>query len=531
MAAFVLAPLLGLVALAAAGSNGLWPHLVRYVLPGAAVETALLLGGVGVTVAVLGTVTAWLVSAYRFPGRRVLSWALLLPLAMPTYIVAYAYVDVLHPLGPLQSGLRHLLGVSDPRGLAFPEVRSLGGCVLLLGFVLYPYVYLNARAAFAMQSADVLDAARTLGASGVVLFLRVAVPLAWPAVAVGLGLALMEALNDVGAAEFLGVETLTRSVYVTWVTRSSPGGAAQIALCLLGLVAALVALERAARRRANPASAGPAEATRRALGPVGGSLALLVCAVPVLAGFGLPALHLAVSAWRRVAQHGMPAELGGWIWHSTLYAGLATGFALCAGLLLAFTARVTRRARPMRVACLGYAVPGTVLAAGLLTPLGLLDNALSDAVRAVFGVSVGLVLSASGAALGAAYVIRFLAIPAGALEAGYAKLPRALDDAGHAFGASGRRVLTRIHLPLLAPALAAGGLLTFVDCMKELPATLLLRPMNTETLATAVFAEASRGTYEDGAVAALAIVLLGLLPVALLGLRRGAGRRGSPRAT
>ena len=526
----MLAPLAGLVLLAFPGSGALWPHLVRYVLPEAAVETALLLAGVGAIVTAVGTGTAWLVTAYQFPGRRVLGWALLLPLAMPTYIVAYAYVDVLHPLGAVPSALRALLGLHDPAALPLPPVRSLGGCTLLMGFVLYPYVYLNARAAFAMQSADVLDAARTLGATGAALFGRVAVPLAWPAVAAGLGLALMEATNDVGAAEFLGVQTLTRAVYVTLVSRSSVAGAAQIALALLCLTAALVMLERAARRRINPASAGSSGASRRALGPWGAGCACFACAAPVLIGFAVPAGHLLAAAWMRVAEAGLPAALPAWVGWSALFAALATAAALGAGLLLAFTMRVAGRGDLLRVASLGYALPGTVVAVGLLTPLGAFDDALDGAARAVLGVGTGLVLSGSGAALVLAYVIRYLAIPAGGLEAGYAKLPAALDDAGRASGATDGRLLARVHLPLLSPALGAAALLTFIDCMKELPATLLLRPLNVETLATAVFGEASRGTYEDGAVAALAIVALGLLPVALLGVRRRGARRVSPRA-
>lgn len=530
VAALVLAPLATLALLASRGSGALWPHLARYVLPQAALETMLLLAGVGAIVAVVGTGTAWLVTAYHFPGRRVLGWALLLPLAMPTYIVAYAYLDVLHPLGPVQSGLRALLGLARPSDLSFPEIRSLGGCALLLGFVLYPYVYLNARAAFAMQSADVLDAARTLGANGPALFLRVAVPLAWPAVAVGLGLALMETLNDVGAAEFLGVQTLTRAVYVTWVTRGSVEGAAGIALVMLVLVGGLVALERLARRRTSHASAGSADASRRVLGRVKAPLAACACALPVLIGFAVPALHLVGAAWRRVAEAGLPPALGAWVGSSALFAAIATVAALGAGLLLAFAMRVAGRGDLLRLASLGYALPGTVIAVGLLSPLGALDNALDDAARVVAGIGIGLVLSGSGAALVLAYVIRYLAIPAGGLEAGYAKLPAALDDAGRTFGATDGQLLARIHLPLLSPALGAAALLTFIDCMKELPATLILRPLNVETLATAVFGEASRGTYEDGAVAALAIVLFGLLPVALLAVRRRGPRLVSPRA-
>ena len=530
VAALTLMPLAGLVLLALPGSGALWPHLARYVLPEAAVETALLLLGVGAIVTLVGAGTAWLVTAYHFPGRRVLAWALLLPLAMPTYLVAYAYVDVLHPLGAVPTALRALLGLHDPAALPLPPVRSLGGCAVLMGFVLYPYVYLNARAAFAMQSADVLDAARTLGASGAALFLRVAVPLAWPAVAAGLGLALMEATNDVGAAEFLGVQTLTRTVYVTLVTRSSVAGAAQIALAMLCLTGLLVALERAARRRMGHASAGSSDASRRTLGPWGAGCAFVACAVPVLVGFAVPAGHLLAAAWVRVAEAGLPEMLPAWIGWSSLFAALATATALGAGLLLAFTLRVAGRGDLLRVASLGYALPGTVVAVGLLTPLGAFDDVLDRAAQAVLGVGTGLVLSGSGAALVLAYVIRYLAIPAGGLEAGYVKLPAELDDAGRASGATDARLLARVHLPLLSPALGAAALLTFIDCTKELPATLLLRPLNVETLATAVFGEASRGTYEDGAVAALAIVVLGLLPVALLGVRRRGPRWVSPRA-
>lgn len=517
-------PLLSLAVLAAAGSGALWPHLVRYVLPDAAVETMLLLTGTGLVVIGIGTGCAWLISAYEFPGRRVLAWALLLPLAMPTYLVAFAYLDVLHPLGPVQSGLRAVLGLTDPRALHLPEVRSLPGCALLIGLVLYPYVYLNARAAFAMQAGVVIDAARGLGASGWRLFRRVALPLAWPAIAVGAGLALMETLNDVGATEFLGVHTLTLAVYITWVTRSSLEGAAQIALLLLALVALLLAVERWARGRCLPASlpggAAPGRFARAPLWPLAGLGAALACLMPVVLGFGIPALHLTVAAVARVREFGLPAQLGAWALNSASLAGIATAVVLSAGMVLAFVRRVSGQAGPLRLGALGYAVPGTVVAAGLLVPIGALDNAIDAAARAAFGLSTGLLLSGSGAVLVLAYAIRFMAVPAGGLEAGYTAMPGVMDDAARGAGAGAGQLLSRIHVPLLAPALGAAGLLAFIDCMKELPATLLLRPLRMETLATAVYGEAARGTYEDGAVAALAIVLLGLLPVLLLGMRQ-----------
>ncbi len=519
VAAVVLAPVLSLAVLASHGSGALWPHLARYVVPEAATETLLLLLGVGVIVTVVGTGTAWLVAAHDFPGRAMLAWALLLPLAMPTYLVAFAYLDVLHPLGPVQSLLRAVLALDGPQALRLPELRSLPGCAMLIGFVLYPYVYLNARAAFTMQGAAALHAARGLGASGMQLFLRIALPLAWPAVAVGVGLALMETLNDVGATEFLGVHTLTLAVYTTWINRSSVEGAAGIALILLLLVAAVTALERWGRRGGFRIDvAHPLK--RQPLRPVAGAMATLACTLPVLLGFGVPALHFVVVAARRLREAGLPTQLGTWALNSALIAGAATIVVLMAGLLLAFTARVTDRAGPLRLGNLGYAVPGTIVALGLLMLLGLFDNTLDGVARSVLGVSTGLLLSGSGAALVLAYAIRFMAVPGGGLEAGYAQLPLALDHAAQAFGARRGRLLFHVHLPLLTPALVAAALLVFIDCMKELPATLLLRPLNLETLATAVYGEAARGTYEDGAVAALAIVLLGLAPVLLLGVRR-----------
>ena len=517
-------PLLSLAVLAAAGSGALWPHLLRYVLPSAAVETLLLLAGTGLVVVGVGTGCAWLVAAYEFPGRRVLAWALLLPLAMPTYLVAFAYLDVLHPLGPVQSGLRAVLGLTDPRALSLPEVRSLPGCALLIGFVLYPYVYLNARAAFAMQAGVMIEAARGLGASGMRLFRRVALPMAWPAIAVGGGLALMETLNDIGAAEFLGVNTLTLAVYTTWITRSSLEGAAQIAFLLLALVALLLGTERWARRRCQPASlagdSAPERLARARLPRLQGICATLACLMPVVVGFGIPALHLTVAAVARISESGVPVQLGAWAVNSALLAGVATAVVLSAGLALAFARRMSGHAGPLRLGSLGYAVPGTVVAAGLLVPIGALDNAVDAAARAMFDVSTGLLLSGSGAVLVLAYAIRFMAVPAGGVDAGYAAMPEVLDDAARGAGAGPGRLLARVHVPLLGPALGAAGLLTFIDCMKELPATLLLRPLQMETLATAVYGEAARGTYEDGAVAALAIVALGLLPVLLLGMRQ-----------
>jgi iron(III) transport system permease protein len=516
-------PVLALLPAAAAGSGDLWPHLLRFVLPQALLESVLLLAGVGVLVVTVGAGCAWLVSCYRFPGRKLFTGALMLPLALPTYVAAYAWLDVLHPAGPVQMALRRALGITDPRAIPLPEIRSLGGCVMVMGMVLFPYVYLAARAAFQTQGADALRAGRSAGAGGWLLFRRIGLPMARPAIAAGTALALLETLNDVGASEFLGVRTLTVSVYVTWITRSSLEGAAQIALLLLLLVGVVMLLERQGHRPGAHEAAHPARPELQSLKLPAALAAMLFCAVPVLLGFVIPVAYLVWAAWQRIAQFGLPPELGQWIGNSAFLAGLATLLALGCALLLAFTARRDRTAAEpgragvvlLRFGMLGYALPGGVAAVGLIIAFGSIDAALDP-----LGHWAPPLLSGSLAAVVLAYAIRFLAIPAGGLEAAYARLRREVDWSACAAGAGEARLFWRIHLPLLLPALSAAALLLFLDAMKELPATLLLRPLNTETLATALYAEAARGTYENGAIAALMLVLIGLPPILLLAMAR-----------
>ncbi|MBM3608154.1 MAG: iron ABC transporter permease [Alphaproteobacteria bacterium] len=521
IAAMVAAPVLALIVIAARGSGDLWPHLLRTVIPATAIDTLLLLTGVGVIVMSVGTSLAWLLTAYEFPGRRIFDWALLLPLAVPTYIVAYAYLDLLHPIGPLQSGLRALLGISDPRGLWFPEVRSMSGCIILLGFVLYPYVYLSTRAMFLMQAGSILEVARTLGANRSRVFFKVALPLARPAIAVGTALALMEALNDIGASEFLGVQTLSVSIYATWINRSNLPGAAQIALFMLLIVVSLVFIERWARRDqryVSMAQRARRAAPRRLRGWRAGA-AIALASIPVLIGFLLPAVFLAFQAWERISFAGLSDTIPREIVNTMSFAAMATAIALALGFIVAYAARLSRGALPaaaLRVSSLGYAIPGTVLAIGMLAPLAAVDNFLGDMLERFAGIAPGLLLTGSGAALILAYAIRFMAISAGSVESGLAKLSPSLDHASRTMGETAGGTIRRVHLPLLRPALGAAALLIFVDCMKELPATLLLRPLNFETLATHLYAEASRGAYEDGSIVALCIVLFGLIPVILL---------------
>jgi iron(III) transport system permease protein len=521
VALLVLLPVLSIAGHALEGSGELWPHLRAHVLPHALSQTLLLLAGVGALVILLGTGSAWLVTAYTFPGRRLLSWALLLPLAVPTYIVAYVYLDLLHPIGDLQTWLRELLGYSSPREFRLPDIRSLGGCILLLGLVLFPYVYLPTRALFMMQAAGVLDAASSLGAGPGQRFFRIALPLARPAIAVGASLALMEAINDIGAAELLGVRTLTVSVYSTWVNRSSLAGAAQIALFMLLLVLSLIALERWARRHSYYASSARQNRTLtpRPLSGLGWLL-VIVAWLAVTLGFLVPASHLLVASVERWNAVGLDASLLDKTLNTLTFASIATLTAALLAFVLVYSLRLARAAPGMRllvrIASLGYAVPGTVLAIGLLGPLGWLDETLDNHAQQLFGISTGLLLSGTGAALVYAYVARFLAIGTGSVEAGFHKIPYSLDDAARSLGTGASQRARLIHWPLARPALAAAMLLIFVDCMKELPATLLLRPLNVDTLATHLYGEASRGSYESGAMAALLIVLAGVLPILLL---------------
>ncbi|AOK22923.1 iron ABC transporter permease [Burkholderia ubonensis] len=524
IAAAVAAPLATLVGAAFDADLAHWRHLAEFVLPQALANTLLLLAGVGAIVTLVGTGCAWLVTAYDFPGRRVLTWALLLPLAVPTYIVAFAYLDLLHPIGPVQGAIRWLLGFDSPRQFRLPDLRSLPGAIFVLGFVLYPYVYLSTRAMFVTQSASLLEAARTLGAGRIATFWRVVVPLARPAIAVGVSLALLETLNDIGASEFLGVQTLTVSVYTTWITRSDLAGAAQIALAMLAIVVGMIVLERYGRRRQRYAHGRRMRplAPRRLSGPAAWGAAALGW-LPVLLGFGAPAAYLAVETGKRLhLVGGVSAQLLTGLANTLTIALAATAATLACGLVVAWAARAQRDSAGTgparvgaRIASLGYAVPGTVLAIGLLLPLAAADRAIGAALG-----RDGLILMGSAAALVIAYTVRFLAISAGSIEAGLARIPPSLEQAARSLGETAGGTLRRVHLPLLRPALTTSALLVFVDAMKELPATLLLRPLNFDTLATWLYAEAARGTYEEGAVAALAIVLAGLVPVILLARTR-----------
>ena len=520
IAVLAVMPIVALVVIAFGGDPSIWPHLLSTVLPRSTWTTVLLMLGVGVLTAIVGVSSAWLVSMCRFPGRGALEWMLLLPLAVPTYVVAYAYVEILDSLGPVQVFIRALFGFQSARDYWFPDVRTLGGAIFVMSFVLYPYVYLTVRATFLMQSMCVLDVSRTLGKTAFGTFFHVALPLARPAVVVGVTLAAMECLNDIGAVQFLGVQTLTLSVYSTWTNRGDLAGAAQIACVMLVVVLFLIWLERRGRRlqRFHHTSRRLQALPDYPLTGWRAAGALAVCGLPVLIGFVFPALYLLDAAARRFATDFGPA-------YFTLTANsvglslVASAVAVAAAVILAYAARLTgaRSVKLLtRVASVGYAVPGTVLAVGILVPLAALDNFVDGMARSLLGISTGLLLTGSTAALVYAYATRFLAVSFGTVEAGLERVTPNIDMAARSLGRTPAAAMREVHLPLLRPAVATAALLVFVDSMKELPATMLLRPFNFETLATHVYTYASMEMVEQGAIAALTIVLAGLVPVALL---------------
>ncbi len=519
--ALVMLPVATVIWLALFPAENVWPHLVETVLGTYLTNTLLLMAGVAVGTLLIGVSTAWLVTHHEFPGRTVLNWALLLPFAVPSYVIAYVYTDLLEYAGPVQSALRSIFDWQLRRDYWFPDIRTLPGAIAVMTLVLYPYVYLLARAAFLEQSASVLDAARLMGTGRAERFRRVALPMARPAIVVGVALALMEALNDYGTVHFFAVRTLTLGLYDTWLGMNNLGGGAQIACLALGFVAVLVTLERINRRgRQNFQPTGsrlrPLERTRIEGGR--GIAAGIACALPVILGFAIPAwvlLRYAIVYFER----SWTPDFREIAVNSVALSASAALVACGVGVLLAYS----RRLHPtplmrgsVALASLGYAVPGAVLAIGVMIPLAGFDNALDAFLRERFGVSTGLLLSGTVVALVFAYTVRFLAVAFGAIDSSMGKIGPSMDAAARSLGQRPLGVLARVHLPLIRGGLLTAGLVVFVDCMKELPATLVLRPFGFDTLATHVYQYASDELIGQASLGALLIVLTGLLPVILL---------------
>jgi iron(III) transport system permease protein len=521
-------PILSVLWLALFPRENIWGHLAATVLPGYVRSTLLLLAGVGLGTLLIGVSTAWLVTMCRFPGRRLFEWALLLPFAVPAYVIAYVYTDLLEYAGPVQSMLRAGFGWSSAADYWFPHIRSLGGAVLVMSLVMYPYVYLLSRAAFLEQSVSTLDAARILGQGPWRRFFRISLPMARPATAVGLSLVQMETLNDFGTVDYFAVRTLTAGIYDTWQGTGNLGGAAQIAAVMLLFVVLLLALERRSRARQRHFQAGRRLQPLPATTLQGGSalLAVALCLVPCVAGFLVPAVVLLNYTLADTAALSTPA-FRSFAFNSLSLSGMAAVMALCIGLLLGYSRRLAQGrvlGVAVRLSSLGYAVPGAVLAIGVIVPFAAVDNAIDSVFRDYFGFSTGLLLSGTVFAIVFAYVVRFLTIANGSVETSLARITPNMELAARSLGHGAWSTLRRVHLPLMRGGLLSAALVVFVDCMKELPATLILRPFNFDTLATYVYQFASDEQLARCAPGALAIVLAGLLPVMILSRLIGRSR-------
>ena len=520
LAALLLAlPILAVLAAAAVPAGDVWGHIWRTFLPEMLGNTALLGALVVLMAGSAGAVSAWIVTACRFPGRDGLEVMLLLPLAMPAYVAGYAWTWLMDVSGPAQVALRGATGWSWGQ-YWFPEMRSLPGAALVLAMVLYPYVYLLCRAAFLQQSTCLIEVSRTLGHSLSRTFLHVALPLARPALVAGSGLVLMETLADFGTVQHFGIRTFTTGIYEAWFGMADRGAASQLAAALLLCVALLLALEHTSRggRRFHPMTTRHAPFQPVQLRGMKASGAGLLCLLPVLLGFAVPAGALLAL------MHEAGDPLAGerflpFLWNSLTLAGLTAGLAVAIAAWLAWSARLRpgrASAWAKRAAGLGYAIPGSVIAVGVLVPFGIFDNALDRLARAQFGISTGLLLSGTLAALVFAYLVRFLGVALSSVESGLARLKPSLGMAARSLGATPGAAVRRVELPLARGALLTAAILVFVDTMKELPATLIVRPFDFDTLAVRVYNLASDERLAEASTSALLIVLAGLLPVAAL---------------
>lgn len=529
IAALVALPVLVVASRILVDTGGVWDHLAATVLPRYLANTAGLVAGVGAGTFVLGVGTAWLVTMCRFPGSRVMEWALLLPMAVPAYVMAYTYTDLLQFAGPVQTALREAFGWG--RGdYWFPDVRTLGGAIVMMAFVLYPYVYLLARAAFLEQSVCVLEVSRTLGRGPWSSFFRVALPLARPAIVAGLALVLMETLADFGTVQYFAVDTFTTGIYRTWFAMGEPVAAAQLAAVLMLFVLGLLLAERASRGAAryhHTTGRYRRLPAHRLSGPRA-ALAFAACFVPLAAGFLVPAGVLVSLSAR-----GGDALLGKLFLdlatNSLMLSAVAAALAVALAVVLAYGLRLHRTPLlrgAVRVASMGYAIPGSVIAVGIMIPFAGVDNALDAFMRARFGISTGLLLSGTVAALVFAYLVRFLAVSFNTVEASLGKIRPTMDQASRVLGHTPGGTLRRVHAPMMLGSLLTAGLLVFVDVMKELPATMIVRPFNFETLAVRVYRLASDERLAEASTPALAIVVVGILPVVLLSVAITRSRPG-----
>ena len=527
IAVLVMMPIASVVWIAFHPAENIWPHLLATTLPRYLVNSLVMMLSVGVLAALIGVGAAWLVAMYRFPGVRWLEWLLLFPLAIPAYVGAYALVDFLEYAGPVQTWLRGVFGWATSRDYWFPEIRSRGAAILVMALALYPYVYLLTRSAFREQSGNTYEVARALGAGPWKRFWRVGLPLVRPAIAAGMAIVMMETVSDFGTVEFFAVQTLTTGIFTTWLEANNAGGAAQIAGVVLLLVLLLVGLEKSSRRnqRFHEGARHKRPIVQIPLQGARGWLATLFCTLPFLGGFVLPVGVMLSHALRNTDYWSNPA-LGSALWNTVSVGGGAALVTVTAAVFLVYGVRLTGRRLPrlvMPFTTIGYAAPGAVLAVGILIPLAAVDNKLADFVEWATGVDIGLVLTGTGFAIVFAYSVRFFAIAQGAADGAMGRISPSLPMAARSLGRSAGGTLLTVYAPLIRSSLMTALLLVFVDSVKELPATLLLRPFNYNTLSTLVYEQASLENIGEASPAALLVIGVGMLAVLLL----ARGNRGA----
>ncbi|HHB83148.1 MAG TPA: iron ABC transporter permease [Devosia sp.] len=514
-------PIIALIFMALSGDTVSLARLSESVLARASQTTFILLVGLVIFTGSIGAISAWLVSFFEFPGRRIFAWGLMLPLAVPTYISAYAFTEFFTFTGPVQTLVRQLGNFSSARDYWFPDIRSLPGAIFVLSMVLYPYVYLSVRALFFVQGRRAIEAGLLLGADQGRILVNILLPLARPALVLGVVLAMMEAINDIGAMDYLGVQTLTFSIFSIWVNQGDMAGSAQLALILLFVVLALILAERWARKGQSFIEAGSGATMafeRMQLRGLKAFLAMVLCLIPVALGFGVPVIILGTYA-ARYLQTGFDPALLNALLTSVSLAGIAALIGVVLALFLSYAVRV-RPTKPtsflVRFASTGYAMPGTIIALGIFLPIASFDNLVDAQMRQWFNISTGLLITGSGATLIYAYVVRFMAVAEGSIDASFKKISPNLDSAARCFGYSRFRVFTHILLPLMRPAIATAALLVFIESLKELSATLMLRPFGIETISIYIHDLASRGRIEQAGIGSLLLILLGIIPVIIL---------------
>ncbi len=520
IAFLVILPIASVVWIAFHPVENIWPHLVATTLPRYLTNSLVMMLSVGVLSAMIGVGAAWLVAMYRFAGVRWLEWALLFPLAIPAYVGAYALVDFLEYAGPVQTMMRDTFGWATSRDYWFPQIRSRGAAILVMSLSLYPYIYLLTRSAFREQSGSTYDVARALGAGPLKRFWRVGLPLVRPAIAAGVAIVMMETVSDFGTVEFFAVQTLTTGIFSVWLEANNAGGAAQIAGIVLLLVLLLVGLEKTSRRnqRFHEGARRIQPVERITLRGLRGWLAMLFCLIPVLGGFVLPTAVMMSHALRNT-QYWTNPNLGRALWNSVTVGGGAAVVTVLGAVFLVYGVRLTGRRIPrliLPLTTIGYAAPGAVLAVGILIPMAAADHALADFAEWLTGADIGLVMTGSGFAIVFAYGVRFFAIAQGAADGAMGRISPSLPMAARSLGRTAGGTLWTVYAPLIRGSLLTALLLVFVDCVKELPATLLLRPFNYNTLSTLVYEQASLENIGEASPAALLVIGVGMLAVLLL---------------